>query len=104
YPPTAPPTAHAPPLHDALPISCVEGGRDDALRTFARIGAMIRHAAAAHEEAAGRQLNLRVETPAFFSRFGIERDDGIGLGAIMEDRKSTRLNSSHVKISYAVFC
>src|SRR6266511_4539810 len=25
-------------------------------------------------------------------------------GAIEEDRKSTRLNSSHVKISYAVFC
>src|SRR5690349_22467370 len=25
-------------------------------------------------------------------------------GAIMEDRKSTRLNSSHVEISYAVFC
>src|SRR5690606_39664559 len=24
--------------------------------------------------------------------------------AMMEDRKSTRLNSSHVKISYAVFC
>src|SRR5690606_40523807 len=23
---------------------------------------------------------------------------------VMEDRKSTRLNSSHVKISYAVFC
>src|SRR5690606_41548117 len=26
---------------------------------------------------------------------------GIGIG---QDRKSTRLNSSHVKISYAVFC
>src|SRR5690606_39694791 len=26
------------------------------------------------------------------------------LGTIREDRKSTRLNSSHVKISYAVFC
>src|SRR3989442_10889711 len=26
-----------------------------------------------------------------------------GVGA-MEDRKSTRLNSSHVRISYAVFC
>src|SRR5690606_41601145 len=26
------------------------------------------------------------------------------LAAIAEDRKSTRLNSSHVKISYAVFC
>src|SRR5690606_40279734 len=25
-------------------------------------------------------------------------------GATPEDRKSTRLNSSHVKISYAVFC
>src|SRR5690606_40477277 len=27
-----------------------------------------------------------------------------GLGAEQLDRKSTRLNSSHVKISYAVFC
>src|SRR5690625_6514282 len=26
------------------------------------------------------------------------------LGAPVEDRKSTRLNSSHVAISYAVFC
>src|SRR5258707_2239545 len=25
-------------------------------------------------------------------------------GAIVEDRKSTRLNSSHANISYAVFC
>src|SRR5690606_41611893 len=25
-------------------------------------------------------------------------------GCVLEDRKSTRLNSSHVKISYAVFC
>src|SRR5690606_41973158 len=29
------------------------------------------------------------------------QDDG---GGSVEDRKSTRLNSSHVKISYAVFC
>src|SRR5699024_12116695 len=27
-----------------------------------------------------------------------------GLIALVEDRKSTRLNSSHVSISYAVFC
>src|SRR5690606_41778105 len=33
-----------------------------------------------------------------------EQDAGIGLGCGMLDRKSTRLNSSHVKISYAVFC
>src|SRR5436309_7865293 len=31
---------------------------------------------------------------------GSDRHDGCG----REDRKSTRLNSSHVKISYAVFC
>src|SRR5699024_12404064 len=29
--------------------------------------------------------------------------DGMGV-ALMPDRKSTRLNSSHVSISYAVFC
>src|SRR3989442_11478025 len=29
---------------------------------------------------------------------------GLGLQALEEDRKSTRLNSSHVRISYAVFC
>src|SRR5437868_10252250 len=33
-------------------------------------------------------------------------DDGVfsGGGSAHEDRKSTRLNSSHVSISYAVFC
>src|SRR5690606_42157438 len=29
---------------------------------------------------------------------------GRRIGALLQDRKSTRLNSSHVKISYAVFC
>src|SRR5690606_41970552 len=32
-----------------------------------------------------------------------ERDPQ-GQGGVRRDRKSTRLNSSHVKISYAVFC
>src|SRR5690554_7108986 len=30
--------------------------------------------------------------------------EGLGLFLIGIDRKSTRLNSSHVRISYAVFC
>src|SRR5690606_41592785 len=30
--------------------------------------------------------------------------DAFGQGTAGRDRKSTRLNSSHVKISYAVFC
>src|SRR3712207_6906490 len=29
---------------------------------------------------------------------------GFGLGVTAKDRKSTRLNSSHANISYAVFC
>src|SRR5690349_22071518 len=38
-----------------------------------------------------------------------DRHDAVELGrdvlaAAVEDRKSTRLNSSHVEISYAVFC
>src|SRR6266496_4867512 len=31
-------------------------------------------------------------------------DSGAGLADPARDRKSTRLNSSHVEISYAVFC
>src|SRR5437660_5533642 len=32
------------------------------------------------------------------------RHKDAGIGTSMRDRKSTRLNSSHVAISYAVFC
>src|SRR5262245_65283064 len=35
---------------------------------------------------------------------GRVRDDGAPLVLLVEDRKSTRLNSSHLGISYAVFC
>src|SRR3712207_8631791 len=41
---------------------------------------------------------------------GFHRRDGAGYGLLaekateLEDRKSTRLNSSHANISYAVFC
>src|SRR3712207_7315495 len=38
-----------------------------------------------------------------WDRDGRECGIGIGLGRV-EDRKSTRLNSSHANISYAVFC
>src|SRR2546427_4953551 len=36
----------------------------------------------------------------------VELDDDVNRGAVMAalDRKSTRLNSSHSQISYAVFC
>src|SRR5690554_7165573 len=39
-------------------------------------------------------------------RLDIRKKDSleIDFAALTEDRKSTRLNSSHVRISYAVFC
>src|SRR6266480_5435378 len=45
---------------------------------------------------------------ALFQRLPIGRADDrqqhAGPGAVRQDRKSTRLNSSHMSISYAVFC
>src|SRR5690349_23955712 len=35
---------------------------------------------------------------------GVGAHAGIGMPRRFKDRKSTRLNSSHVEISYAVFC
>src|SRR5256885_13182449 len=37
-------------------------------------------------------------------RARLRRGRGVGPGARQGDRKSTRLNSSHLVISYAVFC
>src|SRR3989442_11164008 len=45
----------------------------------------------------GRENDPVVGQPALFGELGRARRAG-------EDRKSTRLNSSHVRISYAVFC
>src|SRR5690606_41817014 len=56
------------------------------------------------------RLRRKITTTMLAERAGMGRvtlrkvengDSGVTLGA---DRKSTRLNSSHVKISYAVFC
>src|SRR5690606_41739186 len=50
----------------------------------------------AHDAADAILEELRKVIPAFLTRVDVA-DRGV-------DRKSTRLNSSHVKISYAVFC
>src|SRR5439155_25182996 len=68
-------------LHDALPISDV----------------LVRH---------GRREDLALADRLFFhfdDRVVLNLHDAFRRGAD-EDRKSTRLNSSHVAISYAVFC
>src|SRR3712207_8921832 len=55
----------------------------------------------------GNTVALRV---AHDDRGGVEahwllvEQGTVELGRVVEDRKSTRLNSSHANISYAVFC
>src|SRR5205085_11208237 len=66
-------------LHDALPISRVGHGRE--VRRRRR-----------HLHGGG----LRIGRAGWAGR-----PEGVG---VAEDRKSTRLNSSHSQISYAVFC
>src|SRR5437899_7169777 len=46
--------------------------------------------------ALAERVRLHEDRQPVFEAFGIEKD--------IEDRKSTRLNSSHLGISYAVFC
>src|SRR5690606_41041518 len=58
------------------------------------------------QQALGR---VRVAAVAGIDQHGTRRGGGGERGdravaRVPEDRKSTRLNSSHVKISYAVFC
>src|SRR3712207_7268713 len=64
-------------------------------------------------ESAGEGHDQRLERPFLQAAVGVEAVVGdmaeISLGLlhhrhVQEDRKSTRLNSSHANISYAVFC
>src|SRR6266699_6335523 len=62
-------------------------------------------------ELAGRRVLTRMDGPlddTVPARRPITTRDLLtftfGFGMVTEDRKSTRLNSSHVRISYAVFC
>src|SRR3712207_7393178 len=72
-------------LHDALPICVLRGLDHDHTRTFPE----------------DEPVTCRVERP----RGRLRRVVPLGQRAhVCEDRKSTRLNSSHANISYAVFC
>src|SRR5690606_39343725 len=78
-------------LHDALPISSWRGAISDDRRDFhSDIGcARSRYARGRHAS------SMNAKTSSTTARV---------LASGVKDRKSTRLNSSHVKISYAVFC
>src|SRR5207302_9692889 len=89
-------------LHDALPIwnviKVVWGSDWDSLITNDRDGILVRRLG---EITDGQYQKYFVESGAYFRQnlFGT-----VPRLLKMVDRKSTRLNSSHVKISYAVFC
>src|SRR5690606_41637793 len=79
-------------LHDALPI-------------FARAARLLGEARLVTMTGAGGVGKTRLALRAA-ARAVPDFPDGVWLVdlAPLSDRKSTRLNSSHVKISYAVFC
>src|SRR2546427_6776755 len=78
-------------LHDALPI--LRGGETDEGTASAGIEmrCALSHQIRSPQEAIGTGRN--------FGGFG-----GEAIVGFARDRKSTRLNSSHSQISYAVFC
>src|SRR2546429_6990493 len=78
-------------LHDALPIYVHDG--DAIVRRQLRVGACVRRPAQGRRHA---MAHVRARRAA-----GNDRHHGVHRA---EDRKSTRLNSSHGYISYAVFC
>src|SRR5690606_40115427 len=82
-------------LHDALPISLIEAVAaylDAEGRLESRV--LPREAGFLY---ATESMRLTTRLMQLASWLLLQR-------AVNEDRKSTRLNSSHVKISYAVFC
>src|SRR3712207_7285817 len=83
---TAPPEIYPLPLHDALPISTK---------------AATRSAAAEERSAKAAEEAVQIERTRLADE---QRDRAEADAPRIADRKSTRLNSSHANISYAVFC
>src|SRR5690606_40830265 len=87
-------------LHDALPILAghlagIRHYRGDEFVSRTRY-ADVRSGLAVFQD---DSLLVEPGTRYLYSSYGWNL-----LSAVVEDRKGTRLNSSHVKISYAVFC
>src|SRR5699024_12176771 len=96
-PHTATPHTYTPSLHDALPIS------SRSLVEVAELGDTLHFSKLI---SAGSTVTATVEFDGrrgvALADFGRDRKRVSRLRLL--DRKSTRLNSSHVSISYAVFC
>src|SRR5690349_23632846 len=89
-----------PPMSTLFPYTTLfrsGGGREGRARLHHR------RRAAPHQRP-GRLRDRRRRRPADAGPQGVARGGGGRRGDRRADRKSTRLNSSHVEISYAVFC
>src|SRR5204863_8496454 len=89
-------------LHDALPI-LAEGphGHD-----VARVSGVVLQLPPEHGHVRvhGPAHDILGVSPYFAQQLQPADDAAAGWSCCAKDRKSTRLNSSHVEISYAVFC
>src|SRR5206468_6032833 len=85
-------------LHDALPIYACESRSDETLWIIM---------AASEQQAPVGEKGVRAAVDIDEGVVGLHQD-GLRQGGVphplLGDRKSTRLNSSHDQISYAVFC
>src|SRR5690606_40373499 len=96
--PAPPPTQpYALSLHDALPILPARATAPEAFWT------------AAPPSGPASSLPPPARTASLFAQTGLSprllsAEQAAAYCGMSRDRKSTRLNSSHVKISYAVFC
>src|SRR3712207_7697566 len=85
-------------LHDALPIS---HSPNASRRPRVAAGASVRVRGASPVDVLVRTSSDVLMVAPYA---GITRSGSSGRRRVQSDRKSTRLNSSHANISYAVFC
>src|SRR5207253_9962347 len=91
-------------LHDALPILAATR---HPIYEHARVNSFAAILKNWRDDEQARKLGrLMYESHESYSRCGLGSDGTDALVTLVRetDRKSTRLNSSHVAISYAVFC
>src|SRR2546427_624574 len=81
----------------SIAFGCVQRGGGSGLAVGRQIRACLRRIAL------GTQPRQRLPDQQRRQQQG-QQLPGMGLQAVHQDRKSTRLNSSHSQISYAVFC
>src|SRR5690606_40023205 len=102
--PPRPPDPYTFSLHDALPISAERevGGRQRLLAEQVQEVALVLVAVERAQQPVAPAMVLHPRVVPGGDTLGAERQRRVEEVAEL-DRKSTRLNSSHVKISYAVF-